>query len=133
MVTQADIRETQLEREHYDVVVAAAVLHHLRGRDEWHQVLESIHASLRPGGSFWIWDLIRHENQAIEAVQRERYREYLTGLKNADYAQDVFDYIEREDTPESVSFIVAAMVRAGFTTVDVVHKNSMFAAISGVR
>ena len=32
---QGDVRELTLDEQRYDVILAAAVLHHLRGEDEW--------------------------------------------------------------------------------------------------
>src|SRR5262249_29228016 len=62
---QPDIRETTLPPESFDIAVAAATLHHLRGDHEWTQVFASIHQSLKPGGSFWVWDMVMHEPPAL--------------------------------------------------------------------
>ena len=61
MVLQEDIRTVPLKAGHYDIIIAAAVLHHLRSREEWNAVLLSIFNSLKKGGTFWMWDLIRYD------------------------------------------------------------------------
>src|SRR5438105_5187029 len=55
---QGDVREVNLETEQFDIVVAAAVLHHLRTDGEWRAVFSAFHRALRPGGSVWVFDLV---------------------------------------------------------------------------
>ena len=56
-----DLRKADLPNESYDVVLAAAVLHHLRDDEDWRAAFEKIISVLRPGGSFWITDLVIQE------------------------------------------------------------------------
>src|SRR5262249_24715455 len=49
---QGDIREIDLGEQQYDVILASAVLHHLRTDDQWRAVFSAFHRALRPGGSF---------------------------------------------------------------------------------
>ena len=128
-----DIRVISLKADHFDVVIAAAVLHHLRSKQDWEAVLTNIYASLKNGGTFWIWDLIRFDNDAIESIQRKRYAEYLTSIEDKEYQEKVFEVIENEDSPESTSFITRAMLKVGFAEVDIVHKNGTFAVIYGKK
>jgi tRNA (cmo5U34)-methyltransferase len=79
---QGDIRDVTLHSEHYDIVVAAAVLHHLRSDDEWLAVFAKLHDALKPGGSLWISDLVDHSSRAVAALMRERYGAYLTELRD---------------------------------------------------
>ena len=57
---QADIRKLRLGEDRFDIILAAAVFHHLRTDAEWHDVFAKCYATLRPGGSLWISDLIEH-------------------------------------------------------------------------
>src|SRR6478609_3256860 len=50
---QGDIRELPLAAEGFDLILAAAVLHHLRTDQEWEAVFAKFHRALRPGGSIW--------------------------------------------------------------------------------
>ncbi len=126
---QSDIAQAALPENRFDIVLAAASLHHLRARADWKNVFARVYRSLVPGGSFWIWDLIRHENGVLEAVQKERYARYLTGLKDKAYQEHVFDDIERSDSPETVGFLMHALEEAGFREIDILHKNVVFAAL----
>src|SRR5262245_55038610 len=48
---QGDVREVELGADRFDIVLAAAVLHHLRTDDEWRAVFAALYRALRPGGS----------------------------------------------------------------------------------
>src|SRR5947209_13750572 len=47
MPIQGDIREISLPDAKFDIVLAAAVLHHLRTDAEWHRVFATFHSVLR--------------------------------------------------------------------------------------
>ncbi len=79
---QGDIREVDLGVEAFDVILASAVLHHLREDWEWEAVFAKLYAALRPGGSLWIYDLVEHAIPGVNGLMMERYGEYLTGLKD---------------------------------------------------
>jgi tRNA (cmo5U34)-methyltransferase len=130
---QSDIRTLALGEQKFDIIVAAAVLHHLRGEEEWMALFQKLHISLRPGGSLWIFDLITHEITAVHALMWKRYGQYLTDLRDETYRDDVFAYIEKEDSPRSLIFQLDMLRQAGFTAVDVLHKNAAFAAFGAVK
>ncbi|MBO2518570.1 MAG: class I SAM-dependent methyltransferase [Firmicutes bacterium] len=130
---QGDVREVELGREQYDVILAGAVLHHLRGDQEWEHVFAKLYDALKPGGSFWIVDLITHAIPQVQEVMWERYGAYLTGLRDEAYRDHVFAYIEREDTPRTVMYQVDLLRSVGFREVEILHKNNCFAAFGGVK
>ncbi len=130
---QGDVREIELGEGRFDVILAAAVLHHLRGDEEWLAVFEKLYRSLRPGGSLWIADLVAHEMPEAGGVLRRRYGEYLATLRDERYRDEVFAYIEREDSPRPLTYQLDLMRRVGFDFVDVLHKRLNFAAFGGIR
>jgi tRNA (cmo5U34)-methyltransferase len=131
---QGDIRELELGREAFDLVLAAQVLHHLRGDEEWIAVFGKIFHSLRPGGSFWIADHIEHDIAPIQAIMHKRWGEHLASGSGGDaYRDKVFAYTEKEDTPRPVMFQLDVLRRVGFSPVDVLHKNAAFAAFGGIK
>jgi len=130
---QGDIREIELPDRNFDIVLAAAVLHHLRTDSEWRDVFAAFHRALRPGGSVWIFDLVESSIPTVQLLMRRRYGEYLTRLKGEAYRDDVFAYVEKEDTPRSLLFQLDLLRQVGFTQVDVLHKNVCFAAFGGVK
>ena len=75
---QGDIREIKLPDQGFDIVLAAAVLHHLRTDLEWRDVFAAFHRTLRPGGSVWVFDLVESSIPAVQKFMRQQYGEYLT-------------------------------------------------------
>jgi tRNA (cmo5U34)-methyltransferase len=130
---QDDVRRVRFERESQDVVLAAAVFHHLRSDDEWRQVFQSLFTALRPGGSIWVFDMIQSSIPAVQTIMWERYGTYLSELKDDAYRDHVFAYIEREDTPRPLVFQLDLLRETGFREVDVLHKHGCFAAFGGVK
>ncbi len=130
---QADIRALDLGAESVDLITAAAVLHHLRDEEEWRAVFRKFYHVLRPGGSLWIADLIRHDLPGVQRMMQRRYGEYLAGLKGPAYRDEVFAYIEKEDTPRSLGFQIETLREAGFTGIEVLHKNACMAAFGAVK
>jgi tRNA (cmo5U34)-methyltransferase len=130
---QGDIREIALEPQSLDIILAAAVLHHLRGDNEWQEVFAKFYTALKPGGSLWIADLVQHGLPHIQDLMWKRYGEYLTQLKGEKYRDEVFAYIEREDTPRPLPFQVDQLRGAGFREVEILHKNSCFAAFGAMK
>jgi len=129
---QTDIRDLDIEPGSCDLIVAAAVLHHLRTEAEWAAVFHKLYSFLRPGGSLWIWDFIEHDIPGLQAEMWDRYGAYLASLKGEEYREKVFAYVEYEDSPRSVAFQLHHLRAAGFQA-DVVHKNGCFAAIAALR
>ena len=132
-IQQADLRDVVLGEGQFDVVTAGATLHHLRSRDQWEQVFRKIYAALRPGGSFWIIDLIEQTSPALQTLMWNRWGEYLTGLKDAAYRETVYAYVRAEDTPETLEYQLDLLRTVGFTRVEVLHKIACFAAFGGVK
>jgi tRNA (cmo5U34)-methyltransferase len=130
---QADIRGTELGVEQFDVILAAAVLHHLREENEWAAVFSKFHRCLRPGGSIWISDLVEHSLAPVQEMMWGRYGQYLTAFNGDEYREQVFQYIEREDTPRPLMFQLDLLRTVGFRQIELLHKNSVFAAFGAVK
>jgi tRNA (cmo5U34)-methyltransferase len=130
---QGDIREIALPEGAFDIILAAAVLHHLRGDAEWSEVFGRFYRALRPGGSVWIFDHVESPIPAVEKIMRARWGEYLTRLRDEAYRDHVFAYVEKEDTPRPLAFQLDMLRGAGFASVEVLHKNVCFAAFGAVK
>ncbi|RCS40446.1 class I SAM-dependent methyltransferase [Bremerella cremea] len=128
-----DFRDVTLPDSHFDIVMAAAVLHHLRDDDDWKQAFAKIYRIMQPGGMLLVSDLIGHDIPAVHAVQWERYGDYLRELRDDDYRQAVFDYIEKEDTPRSLAYQINLCREVGFQQIDVLHANACFGAYCAVK
>lgn len=130
---RGDIREIALDENQFDLVLAASVLHHLRTDDQWRQAFRALYRAVRPGGSIWIFDLVESSLPAVEHAMRQRYDQYLTSLKGEAYRDEVFAYIEKEDTPRPLVHQLDLLREVGFTQVEVLHKNVCFAAFGAVK
>lgn len=132
-ILQSDIRDIELPENEYCVAVAGAILHHLREETEWELVFNKIYRSLKPGASFWICDLVSHDIPAIQTLFENVYAEFLEKLGGNDFKENVFNYIEKEDTPRSVNFQLELLKKVGFREVEVLHKNMCFAAFGAIK
>ncbi|TCK80954.1 class I SAM-dependent methyltransferase [Albibacterium bauzanense] len=132
-IIQDDMRNLNLPNNHFDIVLAAATLHHLRTDADWELVFTKIYNALKPGGSIWISDLITHDSKLINRLFQDKYRAYLETLGGPEYGQKVFDYIEYEDTPRSLNYQLALLKKVGFKETEILHKNSYFAAFGGIK
>ncbi|OYP34990.1 class I SAM-dependent methyltransferase [Rhodopirellula sp. MGV] len=128
-----DIREADLPENAFDVILAAAVLHHLRDDSDWHHVFSKLFRLLKPGGSFWITDLVIHETSAVDQMMWDRYGDYLIELGGEAYRDKVFAYIDKEDTPRPVTYQLDLLRQVGFEQVELLHKRSCFAAFGAVK
>ena len=130
---QSDVRTADFPAESFDIVLAAAVLHHLRTDQEWKDTFAAVLRWLRPGGSFWIFDMVEYSSQAVRQTMWLRYGDYLSGLKGGGeagekYRDSVFTYIQAEDTPRPLLWQINVLSEVGFITAEILHKNGPFAA-----
>jgi tRNA (cmo5U34)-methyltransferase len=132
-IRQGDIRELEFAPGTFDVILAAAVLHHLRTPAEWERAFGNFFRWLRPGGGLWVFDLVTHEHPAVERLLWDRYGDYLNSLGGADYQQKVFDYVRREDTPAPLTYQLQLARSVGFARTDVLHKHACFAAYGAIK
>lgn len=132
-VKQGDIREVELPESHFDIILAGAVLHHLRDDEDWETTFSKIFKLLKPGGCFMISDLITQDTDLLNEYTWQIYGEYLEGIGGAEYRKNVFDYIAKEDTPRSMNYQLDLMKKVGFKSVEILHKNMCFGAFGGIK
>jgi tRNA (cmo5U34)-methyltransferase len=132
-VIQDDMRNLDLRDNHFDIILAAATLHHLRDDGDWELMFAKIYKALKPGGSFWVSDFITHDSDPITKLFEDKYSSYLESLGGPEYRQKVLDYVHYEDTPRPVNFQLALLAKVGFSKIDILHKNSCFAAFGAIK
>ena len=130
---QGDFRVIDLPENQYDIILAAAVLHHLRDDQDWQKTFNKIYRLTAPGGSVWITDLVSHETDAVQSLMWQRYGEYLCSIGGPAYRDKVFDYIDKEDSPRPVTYQLELLRQVGFDKVELLHKNSCFAAFGAIK
>lgn len=132
-VLQGDVRGVDFGERKYDIILAGAVLHHLRDDEDWKFVFSKLYNILNKGGCLMISDLIAQDSPSLNNYITEKYTEYLTNVGGAQYAEKVLAYIEKEDSPRSLTYQVQLMKEIGFSQVEILHKNLCFAAYCGVK
>ena len=130
---QADIRDINLGKSRFDIVLASAVLHHLRADNEWRSVLQKVHDALKPRGSFWIFDIVESPLPEVQTIHWRRYGEYLTAAGGESFRKELYERIIEEDTPRSVPYQLDLLRAVGFSEVELLHKNSCYAALGAVK
>ncbi len=130
---QGDFRTLDLPEQSYDVILAAAVLHHLRDDQDWESTFSKIYRLTAPGGSVWITDLVSHETAPVQSMMWERYGEYLSSLGGEEFKNKIFALIAEEDSPRPVTYQLDLLRKVGFDQVELLHKNSCFAAFGAVK
>ena len=108
---QADLNTVELEREVYDVVIAAQVLHHV---EELEHLLDEVAASLAPGGLFvvneyigparfqWLEKTEQLMNRMLEVLPREQRISPANGLVKDRIGRTPPEEIARVDPSESI-------------------------------
>ncbi|MEO5648828.1 MAG: class I SAM-dependent methyltransferase [Ginsengibacter sp.] len=133
IIINSDIREAALQNNHYDIILAGAVLHHLREDADWELVVEKLFKVLKPGGCLMISDLVNQDSEILNEYTWEKYGEYLEKLGGKEYRLKVLAYVEKEDSPRSLNYQLALMKKAGFNSVEILHKNLCFAAYGAIK
>ncbi|MFI1770214.1 class I SAM-dependent methyltransferase [Thalassobellus citreus] len=132
-IIQGDIREVDLKDNRFDIILAGAVLHHLRDDNDWETTFDKLFRLLKPGGCLMISDLITQETSAVNEYTWERYGDYLESVDGKEYRKKVFEYIEKEDSPRSMTYQLELMKKIGFKKTEILHKNMCFGAFGGIK
>jgi tRNA (cmo5U34)-methyltransferase len=132
-VLHGDIRNVPLTKNHYDIILAGAVLHHLRDDNDWETTFKKLFRLLKPGGCLMISDLITQDTEWLTEYTWERYGDYLEEICGKEYRQKVLDYVAKEDSPRSMNFQLDLMKQVGFRKVEILHKNICFGAFGGIK
>jgi len=130
---QGDIREVDLDENHFDIILAGAVLHHLRDDKDWETTFEKLFSLLKVGGCLMISDLITQDTELLSDYTWERYGDYLEALNGKEYRQNVLAYVAKEDSPRSMNYQLDLMKKVGFSKVEILHKNMCFGAFGGIK
>jgi tRNA (cmo5U34)-methyltransferase len=132
-VLQGDIRNIKLKESYFDIILAGAVLHHLREDQDWKKVFNKLYKLLKPNGCLMISDLITQDGELLTKYIWKKYADYLEKNGGEEYRQKVLDYVEKEDSPRSITYQLDLMKTVGFKAVEILHKNICFGAFCGIK
>jgi tRNA (cmo5U34)-methyltransferase len=132
-IYQNDIRTIKLPENHYDIIIGAAVFHHLRDDSDWEKTFAKIYKIIAPGGILLVTDVVNQEHSAIDDLMWIKVAKHLVEIGGKEYSKKVFEYIDKEDSPRSVTYQIEVLKKVGFKYVDVLHKNACSAAIAAIK
>lgn len=132
-IIQGDIRSVKLNENDFDIILASAVLHHLRDDTDWETTFNKLYRLLKPGGCLMISDLIAQETLAIHEYTWGRYGDYLEKIGGTEYRKKVLDYVEKEDSPRPITYQLELMKKLGFRKTEIFHKNMCFGAFGAIK
>jgi tRNA (cmo5U34)-methyltransferase len=132
-IIQGDIRDINLTENHFDIILAGAVLHHLRDDADWEFTFRKLFSIVKPGGCLMISDLVTQDTETLNDYIWEKYGDYLENLGGKEYRQKVLDYVGKEDSPRSLNYQLELMKKIGFRQTEILHKNLCFAAYAGIK
>ncbi len=132
-ILQGDIRNVPLPENQFDIILAGAILHHLRDDRDWEATFNKLYRLLKPGGCLMISDLISQENELLNDYIWEKYGDYLQETGGETYRKKVLDYVAKEDSPRPMTYQLDLMKKAGFSSVEILHKNMCFGAFGGIK
>lgn len=130
---QGDYRNIELKKNSYDIITAGTTLHHLREENEWELVFGKVFRALKPGGSFWINDVVISETEELNKMMLEGW---ISKLKKQITESELDLYLKRyetEDTPRTLTYQLDLLKKIGFSKTIVLHKHFNFAAFGGIK
>lgn len=108
-------------------------MHHLREENEWELVFGKVFRALKPGGSFWINDVVISETEELNKMMLEGW---ISKLKKQITESELDLYLKRyetEDTPRTLTYQLDLLKKIGFSKTIVLHKHFNFAAFGGIK
>ena len=133
LAIQGDYREIPLEENAYDIITAGTTLHHLREDREWESVFRKVFKALKPGGTFWINDIVIGETDEINRMMLDGWLSILQKQVSQEEIELFMDRYESEDTPRPLSYQLDLMKQVGFSKTIVLHKHFNFAAFGAIK
>jgi tRNA (cmo5U34)-methyltransferase len=132
-VIESDMREAELGENCFDIIIASASLHHLRGDAEWEGVFAKIARSLKKGGCFIISDLVTQNDERLTGLVYEGWARYLEETGGPEFRDKIINFSKQEDTPRPVNYLAYLLQKNGWTNIESLHKNMCFATLCAVK
>lgn len=133
LAIQGDYRDIPLEENAYDVITAGTTLHHLRSDEDWESVFAKVFRALKPGGTFWINDIVISETDETNQMMLSGWLSILRKQVSPDEVDMYMERYESEDTPRTLSYQLDLLKQVGFSETIVLHKHFNFAAFGAIK
>ena len=133
LAIQGDYRDIPLDENSYDIITAGTTLHHLRGDEDWELVFAKVFNALKPGGTFWINDIVVGETDEINQMMLGGWLSILRKQVSPEEIEMYLERYESEDTPRTLTYQLDLMKQVGFSKTIVLHKHFNFAAFGAIK
>jgi len=133
LAIQGDYRDIPLDENSYDIITAGTTLHHLRGDEDWELVFAKVFNALKPGGTFWINDIVVGETDEINQMMLGGWLSILRKQVSPEEIEMYMERYESEDTPRTLTYQLDLMKQVGFSKTIVLHKHFNFAAFGAIK
>ena len=130
---QGDYRDIELRENCFDVITAGTTLHHLREDQEWELVFTKVFSALKPGGTFWINDIVISETDEITQLMMDGWLSILQKQISQEEIELYMGRYETEDTPRTLSYQLDLLKQVGFSETILLHKHFNFAAFGAIK
>jgi len=130
---QGDYRDIELRENCFDVITAGTTLHHLREDQEWELVFTKVFSALKPGGTFWINDIVISETDEITQLMMDGWLSILQKQISQEEIELYMGRYETEDTPRTLSYQLDLLKQVGFSETILLHKHFNFAAFGAKK
>ncbi len=128
---ESDVRAFDLTG--YDAAAASLCLHHIDGEQEKRAFYKKVCAGLRPGGVFYIYDVILASDPAVQEVYLAEWKRYMQTRLAPAAIEDTMEKYRAEDRPFPLMKELSFLQDAGFEGVDVICKYYNGAVYGGIR
>jgi tRNA (cmo5U34)-methyltransferase len=96
-------------------------------------VFDKIYKALKPGGSFWITDVILHENPLLDELMYQGWFNTLESIVGIEKLNWVKEQYHKEDTPVTLNFQLDLMKEVGFKETIILYKHFCCATFGGIK
>ncbi len=124
---ESSIENFEIDQQ-FDAVVSIMVMHNIQKISERLKSYQKIANALRSGGSYLSVDIFLGENDKLQSVYMIQWRDFM--LKNISKNEVDGKWLKlhkEKDKPIKLSEHMRLLGKAGFTTIDVLHKRFQFA------
>ncbi|MFB6344953.1 MAG: trans-aconitate 2-methyltransferase [bacterium] len=129
---QEDLRDVELQKDQFDIVLSALVFHYIEDSDK-KRLFRTVHRGLKPGGVFTFGTVLKASDSDVREEYRKNWLQY--SRKNDVPEAVIEDALERvaKHKRATLNEHINWLKAAGFNCVDCWYKNYGLAVFSGKK
>ncbi len=132
-VVCADFMEADLGRKTYRAVVSSFAIHHCRGQKSYQSLYRRIARALERPGVFVCADVVAGDSGLLSEQNEAGWMDFLRAQGFGEpEARKILSNYHVEDSPISLRAHMSLLIKAGFTTADVLWKKHNFGVYAGI-